>query len=283
VLRELAEGVHVEDKYEGGNVGVILAERGALLIDTPMLPPDSRQWRSELEALGADAIYGIVNTDYHPENTLGNSAFAPVRTFGHELAARPISKLKTRGLEELGNRFRQRDAALADEIAGTELLLPEICVDDQVTLYLGDREVVVLYLEGHTAASLGVYLAQEDLLFAGETVTNGEEPVMYEANTLAWIGTLQRLKSMGVGRIVPGSGAVCGPEVVDPMIAHITEMRARVEDLFRNGASRRECVDKLRIRERFPVREDVPTRVRRRRRANIERVYTEVRISQRKS
>ncbi len=282
MLTELGRGVYVEDKYEGGNVGLVRSERGAILVDTPMLPPDARQWRAELEMLGVESLYGIVNTDYHPENMLGNSAFASVRTFGHELSTKPISKLNTRGLEQLAAAYRQSDALLADEIVESELRLPNIAVDDRVTLHLGDRVVVVLFLEGHTPASLGVYLPDEDLLFAADTVSNGEEPIMYEANTLAWIGSLQRLKAMGIGRVVPAVGPVCGSEALEPMIEHMSEMRARVEDRFRSGASRRECVDKVRIAERFDS-PGAPIRGKRRRRANIERVYTEVRVSERMS
>lgn len=283
MLRELAPGVYVEDGYEGGNVGVVVTERGALLVDTPMLPPEARDWRQRLAQMRVERIYGIVNTDYHPENTLGNAAFMPVRTWGHELAARPIAKLNSSTLAQIAESYRQRNPALADEIARTEIRLPEIAVDDRMTLHLGDRNPVVLYLEGHTPASLGLYLPDERVLFAGENVANGIEPAMYQANTLAWIGTLQRIKDMPVDVIVPGEGEVCGKEVLDPLIAHITEMRARVLEHFRRGASRRETVDKIELEERFAVPEELAARLKRRRRENVERVYTEIRISERKS
>jgi len=283
MLTELADRVYVEDGYEGGNVGLVLTERGALLVDTPMLPPDARDWRHRLAQMGVEQVYGIVNTDYHPENALGNAVFEPVRTFGHVLAARPLAKQNATVIEQMAEEYRQRDPTLAEEIARIEMRLPEIEVDDRMTLHLGNRHPQILYMEGHTPASLGLYLPEERILFAGENVTNNVEPVMYQANTLAWLGTLQRIKAMEVDVIVPGEGKVCGLEVLDPLIAHITEMRARVLEHFRRGASRRETVDRIEIEERFLVPEEDAARIRRRRRENVERVYTEIRISERKS
>ena len=282
MLNEIASGVYVENGYEGGNVGLIIAGGQGLLIDTPMLPADARAWRETVESLGITSIYGIVNTDYHPENMLGNVAFGPVRTWGHGSAARPIAKYNTSGAEQLASSYRSRNPALADEIQEIELQLPEIEVDDRLTLHLGGRRVVVYFLEGHTPASLGVYLPDERVLFAGENVTNRAEPVMYHAESLAWIETLKRIKGMEVEQIVPGEGAVSGKDVLDPLIDHITEMREQTLILFRKGASRRETVEKAEIQERFPVPDDQAARIRRRRRENLERIYTEIRVAERK-
>ena len=282
MLNEIASGVYVEDGYEGGNVGLIIAEGQGLLIDTPMLPPDARAWRDTIESLGIRSIYGIVNTDYHPERMLGNATFGPVRTWGHGASARPIAKYNQGGAEQVAAPYRTRNPALAEEIMEIELLLPEIEVDDRLTLHLSGRRVVIYFMEGHTPASLGVYLPDEQVLFAGENVTSRAEPVMYQANSLAWIETLERIKGMQVEQIVPGEGAVCGKEVLDPLIDHITELREQTLALFRRGASRREAVEKVEIQERFPVPDDQAARARRRRRENLERIYTEIRVAERK-
>ena len=66
MLRELAPGVYLETGFEGGNVGAILTERGVVLVDTPMLPPEARAWLSTVAGLDGGTIYSIINTDYHP-------------------------------------------------------------------------------------------------------------------------------------------------------------------------------------------------------------------------
>jgi cyclase len=282
-MNEIAHNVYVEDAYEGGNVGAIMSARGAVLVDTPMLPPDARAWRQTLVEHGAVAIYGIVNTDYHLERMLGNAQFAPVRTWGHEAAAKPIAKYNATTIEQLLGAYRTRASSLTEELAGMEAALPELSVDDRVTLHLGDRLVEILFLEGHTPGSLGVYLPEERILFAGDNITCDEEPVMSQANTLAWIRTLQRIGGMSVDVIVPGTGESCGKEALTPMIEHISEMRAKVEVMFRRGSSRREVVEKVEIEERFPVPDEQSARLKRRRRENLERVYTEIRLQDRRA
>ena len=281
MLRELADGVRLEDGFEGGNVGLILSERGALLIDTPMLPSDARQWQLSLMQMGISEIYGIVNTDFHPEHFMGNASFMPTRTFGHELSAKPIARYQRSTLEQLSGLYRDGDPALADEILQIEIRLPQISVSDRVMLHLGDRFIHVLHMEGHTPASLGVYLPEQRILFAGDNIVNNEHPTMYDASSLAWLDALELIRRMDVDLIVPGRGEVCGKEAIDPMREYILEMRRRITELFEEGAARRECVKKVGMLDWFPVPEGEATRIKWRRRRNVERLYTEIRIAHR--
>ena len=281
MLTELDRGVYYESDYAGGNTGLVVSDRGSLLVDVPMLPRDARQWQLTLMQMGGPALYGIANTDYHPAHFLGNAFFLPTRTFGHQLSAKPISKYATSTLEQVSIQYRDTDPAMADEILQVVVQNPEICVEDRLTLHLGDRRVQLLQLDGHTPASLGVYLPEERILFAGDNIIAGEHPTMYHANSLAWLRTLEYVKQMDVETIVPGSGEVCGKQVIDPLYDYIVEMRRRVTELFEKGASRRECVDKVGMLDWFPFPADQAGRVKRRRRGSVERVYTEVRIASR--
>lgn len=282
MLRELAHGVFVETLYTGGNVGLVLNERGAMLIDTPMLPGEGRLWQQALRDLGVTSFYGIVNTDPHPEHFLGNAVFWPIRILGHELTVRQVARYKASSLEELANLYRERDPELADELAQIDIHGPELCIEDRLTLYLGDRHVQVLHLNGHTPASLGVYLPAERVLFAGDNVVNNEYPVMSQANSAAWLETLASIRTMNVEVIVPGSGEPCDKEALEPLALYIAELRERVSELFRAGASRRECVEKAVLLERFPIPEAQAALVKRRKRENVERVYAEIRTAERR-
>ena len=277
MLRELASGVYVETEYEGGNVGLILTDHGALLVDVPMLPTEARQWQWRLTQLGVKELYGLVNTDYHPEHVLGNGVFVPTRIIGHEFSTRPLARYKPAVLEQVSATYRDKDPQLAQEIMDLEIYGPELCVEDRLTLYLGDRTIEILHLDGHTSASLGVYLPQERVLFAGDNLVNNEHPVMVHANSLAWLDSLARLQQMEIDLLVPGSGAVCGKEVIAPLEGYIRDMRERVTEQYQKGASRREAVDKVGLLDYFPVPESQATRIKRRRRESIERVYAEIR------
>jgi len=281
MLEELAPGVFLSRDYWHGNVSFITSERGALLIDMPVRPWEAKDWRHVLRENGVVTFFGLVNTDYHPEHMFGNEAVMPVRTFGHDAALKPIDKYKTSGLDRLVDDLAEDDPTLATGLADIEIFEPEVGVDDRVTLHLGDRQAQVIHMPGHTPASLVVYLPEERILFAGDTVWNREHPAMYDADTLAWIDTLRRMQGMDVDLLVPGEGEPCGKDVLAPLIDYIVEMRERTAECFATGASRRDCVEKVGMLDYFPVAESDTVRIKERRRHSVERVYTEIRLAQR--
>lgn len=280
MLRELAHGVYSEAGYHGGVVGAVVTSRGALLIDAPMLPLQAEEWQSRLQKLGAMPVHGIVNTDDHLERLLGNATYMPARIWGHESSLKQITKYRTNGLEQLCNAYREVDPALADQLRQVDLYEPEVCVGDRATLHLGEREIRILHMKGHTPASLAVYLPKERILFAGDTVVRDEQPVMAQANSAAWIESLQSILALGVEVVVPGVGEPCGPDCVAPLLDYVSGMRSRVAELFRSGASRRECVDRLGLTDLFASNEEHLGQNKRRRREGIERIYAEVRSAE---
>ena len=282
MLIEIAAGVYYENGYEGGNVGFVSTTLGGLLVDSPPLPHQTRDWQVRLSGLSPQGLLGLVNTDCHLERMLGNRVFGAVRTFGHESSARPISKYSPTVLEQFVGRFRELPPGVAAEIIQTVLREPEISVQDRLVLHTPGREIRLLHLEGHTPGSLGAYLPAERVLFAGDTVTNHEPPALVLANTLAWLETLDRIEAMEIDVIVPGNGEPCGKEAIVPMRSYIVDMRRLTQELFDAGASRRECVEKIELPEYYPIPKGQETRLKRRRRESVERVYTEIRLAQRR-
>ncbi len=282
MLAEIAAGVFCENGYEGGNVGYVSTGLGGLVIDTPPLPHQAREWQQRTAAIQPLPLYGLVNTDCHLEHMLGNDSFRGVRTFGHESSTRPISKYTPTLIEQYVGRFRDLPPGMAAEMEQIVLHDPEISVQDRLVIYAPDREVQILHLRGHTPGSLGVYLPQERVLFAGDTITNNEPPALAQADSLDWVETLDRIQAMEIDVIVPASGQPCGKEVIAPQRAYIADLRQLVQELFEGGASRRECVEKIEMPDYYPIPKGQETRIKRRRRESIERVYTEVRLSQRK-
>lgn len=275
-IKEIAKGVYY-GQFEGGNCGAIVEGDTALLIDTPMLPHESRDWRIALQQLGVKNIHSIVNTDYHPEHLLGNAAFMPTRVWGHELSARQITRYKTAFMDQVNNLAHQIDPQIAEKLNGVEINPPTIGVEDRVTLFWPTHKIQILFLDGHTPASLGVFLVKESILFAGDNVVVNEPPAMAQANSLAWLDTLARLEVFAPQTIVPGVGELCSVQCVTQLKQYIGELRSRVVDLFQAGASRRECVEKVILAGYYPVAEDQAVRMRRRQREGVERVYAEVR------
>jgi len=93
---------------------------------------------------------------------------------------------------------------------------------------------------------------------------------------------LDRIEAMDIDTIVPGSGEPCSKSAIAPMRGYIADMRRLTQELFDTGASRRECVEKIDLPEHYAIVKGQETRLKRRRRESVERVYTEIRLAQRR-
>jgi cyclase len=279
-MKEIANRVYMESKYASGNVGLIATGQGAILVDMPMLPDDAQEWLEKVSRVSEQGLAYLISTDYQGPRLLGNAFFDGPRIM-HQYGWEEIESRGESTLQKYVNSYRKRDQELARALADLEVVLPEVCVVDQIRLHKG-REVEVIHLGGHSPASLGIYVPDCQVLFAGDVVVTGEHPQLADAETVAWMKTLDQIKEMDIEVIVPGRGEPCLFEALDPLKAYIQEMRERVADWYEKGTSRRDTVDKVRseMLDRFPIREPRKDRVMRQIRSSIERVYEEVRKGQ---
>ena len=115
-MQEIAPGVYVKTDYEGANVGCILTDVGAIVVDTPLIPADGKAWAAEVAKITDKVLY-VFNTDHHRAHIMGNQYFdAPV--VAHEEAWREISSYKDTFIERTKNIFKKQPeiAAQFDEI-----------------------------------------------------------------------------------------------------------------------------------------------------------------------
>ena len=273
-IQELANGVYFRS-FEGGNCGAVIDNGRALLIDTPFLPSEARGWRRELEQMGVTEFHAVINTDYHPEHILGNAYFMPTVVWSNELAARYINRYKLSPRDQIVNLAHELDLRLAETIGDVEIITPRFSVNDRVILFWPNFEIQIHHLGGHTPASLGVYLAKQGVMFAGDNISVQEPPAMAQSDSRGWLAALEKIKSLAPSQVVPGVGEPCSLESIEPLERYITELRMQILELYQAGASRRECVDKISLEGYFS--EEQTPRARRREREAIERIYAEVR------
>jgi glyoxylase-like metal-dependent hydrolase (beta-lactamase superfamily II) len=88
VRRErVADGVYafISDMYAQVNCGVILTEKGAVVIDTLPFPQETRQMlRFIYEQLGPDSVRYVINTQSHADHINGTYLFGGATVIAHE-------------------------------------------------------------------------------------------------------------------------------------------------------------------------------------------------------
>ena len=138
-MQEIASGVYVKTDYEGANVGCILTEVGAIVIDTPLIPADGKAWAAQVAEVTEEVLY-VFNTDHHRAHILGNQYFdAPI--IAHEVAWREISNYKDTFIDRTKNIFKKQPeiAAQFDEV---QLKKPEITFTGRLILKKGEQDAL---------------------------------------------------------------------------------------------------------------------------------------------
>lgn len=280
-MKEIGNGLYIESGYDSGNLGLIVTTQGAILIDTPMVPSEAQAWRDRVLARCPDGIAYLISTDYQGQRVLGNY-FYEASLVMHENG---WDELHSRGdsmLQRHINMYKKRAPQVATTLADVAIRLPEVAVADQLTLHQGERKIQIWHMPGHSPASLGIYIPDSRVLFAGDLVVSGQHPNLGDAVSQDWIATLESMLGMDIQMIVPGRGEPCDKEALPPLIAYIKEMRELVREYYEQGASRRDTVDKVRgkMLDRFTIAEGRKDFTARQIRGSVERVYEEIRKGQ---
>ena len=276
-LQEIAPGVYVHTGYEGANVGCILTSVGAIVVDTPLIPQEGKAWAAEVLRL-AKRVLCVFNTDHHRAHIMGNQYFdAPV--IAHELAWKEMSSYRDAFIERTKNLFKRQPeiAAQFDEVV---IKKPEITFTGRLIIKKGGREVHFIYLGGHTAATCGVWLPKEKILFTGDVVVVGEHPSLGQSNSKEWLEALARLRRMSLNAIVPGHGPLCNVEATQPISEYIRLMRLKVRNQIKAGRSKSEAATVVsQMIDCFPYRPGDRSFVEKRIRAGVNRIYDELKAA----
>jgi len=164
----------------------------ALVYDTHISLAHARFIRDHLAGLGVKKTT-VVLSHWHADHVAGSEVFADSEIIALELTAR--------ALEENRQRLESRDPPIRP------LVMPNRLFDTSMTLTIGSRTVELHHFDIHSADGNILWLPDEGLLLAGDTL---EDPVSYlaEADRLAiHIRELERMRTWPIRRILPNHGS----------------------------------------------------------------------------
>ncbi|MDQ7036541.1 MAG: MBL fold metallo-hydrolase [Anaerolineae bacterium] len=140
----------------------------------------------------------IINTHHHADHTTGTSFFHDAPVISH-LKCREL--LNTRGRESL-----QRSKEKASDMADVKLVLPTIVFDNKMTLRIGGKTLHLEHSPGHSPDSIVVWIEEENVLFAADTVM--PIPYFVDGSYDDFLASLKRLQGRGFENIVQGHGEI---------------------------------------------------------------------------
>ena len=224
-VEEVSDGVFGYVQLDGSwglnNTGFVVGKDAVVAVDTCFTERRSRAFASAIEDVVRPAtktgrqgsgragplVRTLVNTHHHGDHTHGNIVFAPGATIiGHERCREEVIATG------VGTKVMFPDVEWG-EIVVTP---PNVTFSDRMSLWVDDLELQLIHVgPAHTTNDVIVWLPERKTAFTGDVIFNGGTPFALFGSIAGWLEALEVLRGLGVERMVPGHGPVCGPEVID--------------------------------------------------------------------
>lgn len=251
-LNEIAKGAFVHQGVHEimlpgnlghiANVGCIIGDEGVAVIDSGGSALHGQHLRKAIRAITTRPIRYVIATHVHPDHVFGHAAFLedePVFV-GH---SKLPGALEARGAYYLDNL---RDE-FGDIAAGTEVIMPGLLVEDEMTLDLGNRLLTLrAHPTAHTDNDMTVLDQGSGVLWAGDLVFMERCPVL-DGRLLGWLDVLEDLRQIGATSVVPGHGPVSAswPDALSPELHYLSRLRDEVRAFLERGGLLEDAVEDL--------------------------------------
>jgi glyoxylase-like metal-dependent hydrolase (beta-lactamase superfamily II) len=212
------------------NAGFIVGNARTLVVDTGPT------------ALAAQTVYGYaltaaphnqiiaLNTEPHIDHIGGNSFFHSkgIEIYGHELINRNADAIVqniTAFSESIPDKNRKNMNEAAVFFSNTVVVNPTKYFFASFEFDLGRLSAQVILLPGHTHANSGVWVPEDRVLFAGDTITEGYYPNLDEADGVPawrrWLVSLDIIEALQPAVIIPGHGNIITESAIATEIERI--------------------------------------------------------------
>jgi quinoprotein relay system zinc metallohydrolase 2 len=239
-------GVHelaAEDNLGAiANVGFIIGADAVAVIDSGGCARAGRRLRQAIRARTDLPIRHVIATHVHPDHIFGHAAFLPDAPafVGH---ARLPAAMAARGRYYLD----RLNGELGDLARGTELVPPDVLVEEPLEIDLGDRVLELdVHRTAHTDNDLTVFDRTSGTLWLADLLFMERCPSL-DGSLLGWLGVLDHLAGRDAARVVPGHGPISAPwpQAAMPQRRYLELLRDRIQALQDEGGTIEEAVETI--------------------------------------
>lgn len=205
----------------GPNAGFVVGDDAVLVIDSFFDPDTAKAMLAEIRKITPKPVRYLVNTHYHIDHVSGDQLFKDAGAI--IIAHRNVRAwMRPENLNFVGSG----DPALAARVA--QLPLPDMGIENPITIWLGARRVDIRPAEGHTGGDLVVSVPDARVLFCGDLLWR-MPPNIVDATVSKWIETdrrFERLPDAASMVFVPGHGDVATVKDVAILRVYLSDLMA---------------------------------------------------------
>jgi len=281
-LVKVADGVYAAIAKTGGlasgNAGFVVGDSGVLVFDTFFTPQAIEDLLAVIESETHKPVKFAVNSHYHLDHTGGNQVLAArgIPIIGHDRlmewqttknrrflpAAEELQKRKTDSAKQLSetpadqaDRRAQLERQLRrlDAMMAIKLTNPTVTFSAGVShLYVGQREVLLFSLPGHTGGDVLAYIPDANIVFTGDMGWRKTLPNLVDATVNDWIPSLDKiLADYPTARFVPGHGEVASADEMREFRDYLADLRSRVQKSIAEKLTLDQAKERLTLPEKY--------------------------------
>ena len=245
-LRQISPHVHIIPDNSVPmvpNVGYIVGDRAALVIDTGLGPHNGAAVYDVAKKLAGSKQLYLVTTHFHPEHDLGAQAFPDTTRLIR--STDQVKDIAEFGLQ-LARVFASRSPINAELLKDADFRKADITFERDYDLDLGGVQAKIMAMgPNHTGGDTIVWVEPDRVLFSGDLAMRAQPAFASPHSSLRqWLASLDRLEALKPAIIVPSHGPTAdGTAFITGYRAYLTEVRDRAAAEKRAGRNVDQAVE----------------------------------------
>ena len=237
-LRQIIPGHYVYSSATF-NSGIIVTGEGLVVLDALSSEAVARAQREAMTSTIREPVRILVSSTFHNNYSKGNVAYADVLKIGHEHYRTDLLELM------------RRENVSAEE---QKARLPGQTFRDRMTLYLGGKEIQILYVgRAHTRGDSIIFVPQDRIAYLSELFFSEQFLVINDGYGVDWLRALDAVEALGADIFVPAHGPIpADPRETRQGLGRFRQMLVDVRDAVQNQIARGATEDQAVAAIRWP-------------------------------
>jgi cyclase len=215
-IKEVIAGVYSYIQLDGSwglnNPTFLVGKDAVTLVDTCFTEPRSRALRTAIEGVTDKPVRTLLNTHHHGDHTWGNFIFPEATIIGHRLCREATIETGL-GMQAFFPGVNWGDIKVMPAF---------VTFEDRINMYVDDLELQFIFVgPAHTTNDSVVWIPEQKLLIAGDLIFSHCTPFVIQGSLAGHLTALERVRTLGAERVVPGHGDLTGPQAIDDAIAYL--------------------------------------------------------------
>ena len=249
-FEQIGAGLYAYTAEGDPNSGIIIGDDGVMVIDAQATPVMAGDVIARVAKVTDKPIKYVLLTHYHAVRVLGASAYKDAEILASDATRGLIAE---RGKQDMDSEIGRFPRLFQDIKSIPGLTWPSMTFPDQISVWLGRREVRIMHIgRGHTAGDVVAIVPDAGVVFSGDLVENKSACYCGDAHFTDWPATLDHLAEMQANALVPGRGAALTTtemvkESIELTTDFISTLYGSVQDSVAKGRSLKDAFDFARL------------------------------------